>query len=179
MQVWENLKNYFYRRFLRNKTAYAAISRVPTNYDRARNIGIIIDAGDENHRAAVIKYAEALRKDGKNVDIRGFANVATPVDNFPFKTWNTKQLSWSGQLSEEAGGQFWNTQYDYLLNLNPTPCQALETVAALSRAHLRVGAYHAELTDFYDVMVDLNGGNDVQNLIGQIDFYIKKINKNA
>ena len=177
MKIWENIKKYFYHRFLKNKTAYAAISRIPTNYSRARSIAIIIDAGDENNRAAAIKYAEALRKDGKNVDIRGFANVTAPVDNYPFKTWNAKQLSWSGQLSEEAGGQFWNTQYDYLLNLNPKPCPPLETVAALSRAHLRVGAYHENLTDFYDVMVDLNGSNDVAYLIGQVDFYIKRINK--
>ncbi len=177
MQVWENIKTYFYNRFLKSKTAYAAIMRVPTNYERARNIGIIVDATDENRRAAAIKYAEALRKDGKNVDIRGFANVTTPVDNYPFKTWNAKQLAWSGQLSEEAGGQFWNTQYDYLINLNPMPCQPLETVAALSRAHLRVGAYHSDLVDFYDVMVDLNGSNDMQHFIGQVDFYIKRINK--
>lgn len=177
MKIWQKIKSYFYHRFLRNKTAFAAINRLPTNYERARNIAIILEATDENYRAAAIKYAEALRKDGKNVDIRGFANTAVPVENYPFKTWNSKQLAWSGQLSEEAAGQFWNTQYDYLINLNPFPCVPLETVAALSRAHLRVGAYHEESTDFYDVMVDINGSRDIQQLIGQVDFYIKKINK--
>ena len=70
----------------------------------------------------------------------------------------------------------WNTQYDFLIHLNNTSSAQLAGLAAISRAHLRIGAYHADSVDSYDLMIDTGGSSDVNHLIGQIDFYMKRVN---
>jgi hypothetical protein len=177
MSIFSFIKTYFYRSFINAKMASGAIVRQPSNFERARMIGILVEATSETNRAAAMNYAEALRKGGKTVDIRGFVSSADPVDNYPFKTWNKKNLTWAGYLTEEAAGQFWNTQYDILINLYTEPCAALEGVSALSRAHFRVGAFHEGKTDYYDLMIDIGSSTDLKSLIGQVDFYMKQVNK--
>jgi hypothetical protein len=174
--VFDAIKKYFFDRFVKSRLSYSAIVRSPANFQQARTIGILVDAGSEANRAAAVQYAEQLRKNGKQVDVRGYVNSSDAVENYPFKTWNRKNLSWSGQLPDEVAGQFWNTQYDILINLCTQSCQPLAAVSMLSRAQFRVAAYQPEMEDAADLLIDLNGNTDIKYLIGQIDFYMKKIN---
>jgi hypothetical protein len=174
--MFSTIKKYFFDRSVKNRLSYSAIVRNPSNFEQARTIGILVDATSEANRAAAVQYAEQLRKNGKQIDVRGFVNAPDPVENFPFKTWNSKSLAWSGQLSDEAAGQFWNTQYDILINLCTQPCAPLTAVSTLSRAHFRVAAFLEDTENAADLMIDLNGNTDIKYFIGQIDFYMKKIN---
>jgi hypothetical protein len=174
--MFTTIKKYFFDRFVNSRLSSGAIVRRPSNFEQARTIGILVDAASETSRAAAVQYGEQLRKNGKQVDIRGYVNTADIVENYPFKTWNKKNLAWSGQLSDEVAGQFWNTQYDILINLYTQPCAPLAAVSLLSRAQFRVAVYQADTTDSADLLIDLNGNTDIKYLIGQIDFYMKKIN---
>ena len=128
------IKKYFFDRFVKNHLSFSAIVRRPANFEQARTIGILVDATSETHRAAAVQYAEQLRKNGKQIDLRGYVNTADLVDNYPFKTWNKKNLSWSGQLqwgSAASGETVYRPLPDWEGTSQTPPFRVIFAVAAI------------------------------------------------
>ena len=151
------------------------------DFDQTKSIGILFDATENNSREEVMKYAELLSKNGKQVKLLGFINSKLNEASFPFKFFTKHNLSWSMIPKGKEIDQFIKKDFDVLINLY-LPNQKLglenlpiEYISTFSKAHLRVGPF-SENNDCYDLIIDTPKETDLQHLIKQVDFFLNRIN---
>jgi len=74
MKLWEDIRNYFYRKAVERKLEGQNTKRVLTNLDDAETVGILYDSTNPDNDIIITRFAEQLRNDGKTVEILGFIN---------------------------------------------------------------------------------------------------------
>lgn len=171
------LRLHYYR--LNSKMKRSAVERYSMSFDKAKSIGILYDATQPDNEAIVKKYRKNLQQSGKKVEM--LAYVHEPQDatdeSHQVHYLHRKQLTWSLEPKGSIVEQFINTPFDILLGLHIESSQPLEYIAALSKAHLRVGQYRDSREYCYDLIIDTPQNDNLQNFIGQVDYYIKNLNK--
>jgi Family of unknown function (DUF6913) len=145
-------------------------------YDSAQTIGVLFDATELGHREVVIQFSKELKAKNKKVKLLGFFNNKQEVSNFPFRAFNKNDIDWLLRPKGEVVEKFINTTFDLLIGIYEGNNLPLEYIAALSKAHLRVGPY-TDNTYCYDLMIDTDK-RDLKNYIKQVEFYLKKMNSN-
>ena len=168
---WQTqVREYFLQKMIRK----IDLRRHTVTYDSAQSIGILFDATELNHRETVIQFLKDLKSRNKKVKLLGFFNNKQEVSNFPFKAFNKNDTDWLMRPKGEAVENFMATTFDLLIGIYEGNNLPLEYIAALSKAHLRVGPY-TDNTYCYDLMIDTNK-RDLKNYIKQVEFYLKKMN---
>lgn len=175
--MFDNLRKGFHKRLLTKKLRTVSVERRPGDFESALNIGILFDIAPAGSVDLVRDYAENLKKQGKKVEILGYIDDAGRHNDFPFKHFNRKDLDFFFRPTSSLVQQFANTQFDILICLFTEEVLPLEYVAAISRAHIRVGQYSNEKTYCFDLMIDTANSKDMKNLVGQMDYFLKIINK--
>lgn len=174
--------SYFKRQYTRlqdylleRKIGQSAVTRYPGDFRSAKRIGILFNATDPVQRKIVVKYAEELRK-SKQVQLLAFLNAKKVNPNFPFNHFTQKQLNVLRQPNGAIVKDFIFEPFDILINLFFDEEPALEYIAALSNAHLRVGPY-TQRTYCYDLMIDTANRQDLNEFIKQVELLLNKVNK--
>lgn len=143
-------------------------------FDKAHQIGILFDGTDLNNREVVLRFAKELRSAGKAVKLLGYLNNRTESESFPFKVFNNRNIDWLMRPTGDSVADFLDHTFDILLNLSMEENPALEYIAALSKAHYRVGAF-SKSTHCYELMIDLPASQQLPDLIKQIEFFLQKM----
>lgn len=171
------LRLHYYR--LHSKIKRHAVERYSMSFDQAKRIGILYDASQPDHEAIVKKYRQTLQKSGKKVEMLAYMQEPQEAieETHQVHYLHRKQLTWSLEPKGSSVETFINTPFDILLGLHIGDSQPLEYIAALSKAHLRVGQYRDGREFCYDLIIDTPPNDSLQNFIGQVDYYIRNLNK--
>ena len=173
IRTWHHqVREYFLQKMLKK----IELRRQPVTYNSAQTIGILFDATELDDREQVIEFSKSLQAKDKKVKLLGFFNSKQLVDNFPFSGFNKSDVDWLMRPKGEAVKNFMDTTFDMLIGIYKGSNLPLEYIAALSKAHLRVGPY-TDNTYCYDLMIDA-GKNNLENFIEQMEFYLKRLNSN-
>lgn len=176
MGIFKSIQNYFYNSSL-NKHLKKKVEQSPTNFKLAKSIGILFDASDVDQQKIVLEYADTLRHKGKQVRLLGFFDDKNPREDVAFHHFNKKDINWYMLPKGTEVTNFLESNFDILLNLTLYHHKSFEYLTAAAKANLRVGPYGKDKTHCYDLMIDANQNNSLNNFIGQVDYFLKIVNK--
>lgn len=148
--------------------------RSPKNYSQSKTIGLLIKHIPGTELRPIKAYIDRLEKAGKSVKILVFIDTKEPFESFQYKSFSRTELNWLRIPSGKKVEDFINQSFDVMVSLCKEPCIPIEYIAALSKAHLRVGPL-INKTYCYDIMIDAHEKNQ-GGLIKEIDHYLNRIN---
>lgn len=175
MKLWDNFRNYFYKRALAERLQNLKIKRVITNLKDARSIGIVYDSTNPQNDSVIKQFAENLRQQGKTIDVLGFVNDKQTEQKSDIIVFNKKGLSWAMVPQDEKVEKFAAKNFDLLIAAFTEENLPLEYVARISGAKWKVGTYHADKTDFYDIMINLGARNELPYFLEQTTHFLNEI----
>ena len=175
IRLWENFRNYFYKKSLLKRIQQVKAERTITNLSNAKSIGIVYDSSNSDNDNIIIKFAENLRNQGKTVDILAFANDTKTEHKADVFVFNKKSLNWMLIPKNEQVGKFAEKNFDLLLAAFTEENLPLEYVAAISLAKWRLGTYAKDKTDFYDMMISLGGRNELSYFLEQTTHFLNQV----
>ena len=177
MQWLDNLKQRIGRWYLMRSQA-PRVNRHSSPYSQIHHIGILYEANRDDMEA-VKKYANKLRAEGKKVFELGFYDQKelTFDHNFTLNSefLHRQHIKWNGLPSKDAVIGFKSEPFDLLLNLYTSDCLPLFYVSFQSKAKFRLGKFEKINIEFFDMMLDVGPNPSLEELIKQIDYYIKKL----
>ncbi len=169
----KNIRLQLHHYFLQKKLKSLRRETRSVNWEDANTIGILFNATELNDRRTVLRYKEKLKNEGKQVKLLGYFNSEQSDPNFTFRHFNRKQIDWALRPSSPQIDEFMGFQFDLLLNLESRTRLHSEYIAALSKAHLKVGPVSRN-TECYDLMIDASDHMNIDSFIKQIEALLKK-----
>jgi hypothetical protein len=175
MKLWKDFRNYFYKKSLSRKLQVTKEERVITNLENAQSIAIIYDSSNADNDITMTKFAENLRKQGKSVELLGLINDEITEHKGDVLIINKRKVDWMKIPTDEKVEQFTAKKFDLLLASFTQPNDTLEYIAAVSKAKWKVGAYAADKTHLYDLMINLSGKNDLPYFLEQTTHFLNQV----
>lgn len=175
MKIWDDIRNYFYRKTLSDKLAGLKAKRQITNLADARTIGIIYDSTNPDNDIIITRFAENLRKQGKQVEILGFVDDKKIDHKADIQVFNNTKLSWTRVPNDTRVDAFNAKDFDLLLACFTGTNFPLEYVVATSNAKWRVGPYAEGKTAYYEMMINLGGKTELAYLLEQMVNFLNNI----
>jgi len=145
-----------------------------TAFKHIKSVGVLFDASNLKEREEALRFVKELKDSGKKVRVMAFLNEKEKIDNLPFVHFSQKEVDFFYRPKSTETQEFISKDFDVLLNLSPTNNIHLEYIAALSRAHYRVGAATTKMY-CYELMIDSQPSTSVKNYIKQISFFLNKM----
>ncbi len=175
MQLWDDIRNYFYRKNIEKKLEGLKPERILTNLHDAKTIGIVYNSTNPDNDIIITKFTEHLRTEGKTVDILGFVDDKKIDHKADVLIFNTKNLSWNRTPDDERVEKFAAKNFDLLFAAFTEENFPLEYVARTSKAKWRLGIFDEKKTDYYDMMINMSGKSDLQHFLNQSTHFLNKI----
>ncbi len=170
-------RHLFYRTLIKHYNTLATVENNPKiSPNEANTVALIFDATTLENRKAIEDFSEKLQKEGKKVTILGFFNEKTQLNDWTFRVFNKKDVSWKGIPKGNEVKRFLEEKFDLLYHCSLSESLPLEWIAALAKARFKIGpAIHDWL--YYDVIV---GGKfeNLNHFIKQAAFHAAKITTN-
>ncbi len=151
------------------------------SFDTCKTIGILFDATSSEDYEIVKRYVLYLREFRKKVKVIGFYNMKQmppmTYSKLEYDFISQKELDWMGKPSGIVMQNFFDEEYDLLIDLNVHDHFPLKYICALSNAKFKVGKYNEADTEMYDMMIDADNTKTVKYFLRQIDIYVTMMNK--
>ena len=164
----------FHHRFLKKQLPAHPVRRSSVFIENARSIGLLFDATDPADRQLVLRFAEKLKSQGKQVRMLGFFDAKLTNSDFPFQHFDKKQLDWAYRPKSAEVLDFPGQSFDLLINLSQRAVLPLNYLAALSKARFRIGPY-THNTACYDLMIEHDEKKGLETFLSQVLHYLKKM----
>jgi len=177
MRILKNWQDQLRVYFLQKMMLKLEHRRHPIPFEAAHSVGVLFDATEPDHRNQILPFIDALKKKGKQVSPIAFFNNKQDTSAFSFKGFNKNSIDWLGRPKKNILEQYSDKPFDTLICIYQGECLPIEYVAALSRAHFRVGPY-TNNTYCYDLIIDTTKNSSITHFLKEVDFYLHKINKN-
>ena len=173
LKTWQiQLREYFLQKALSKLDS----QRHPVPFEATQSVGVLFNATEQRQREQVTPFIDRLKKLGKKVTPISFFDSKQDVSSFSFKGFNKKDIDWFGRPKKEVLEKYADKQFDILICIYQGECLPIEYIAALSKAHFRVGPF-TENTYCYDLIIDTTKNNSVPHYLKEVEFYLHKINK--
>lgn len=173
MAFIDNLKEKMYQRQV--KRLAGSKQHISCNFQDAKSIGIIFNAGNEKEREIVLNYKKRLQRDyRKKVRLLAFKDVKELSQEEAFPCFCNKDIGWHQAPKREDILDFIEEPFDLLLALHMDDCPPLEFIAATSAAKFRIGHYREEKADYYDLLL-YGKAKSLRAFIDQTESYLEKI----
>lgn len=173
MSLIADLREGLYQRKLK-QCAKTTKKRSATDFDSARNIGLLFDATKEEDVRFVLSYKRELQSQRKRVSLMGFVDSKEPVEDEKYACFCRKDLGLSKTPKKQEVLDFISEPFDLLIALHTHSSQPLEYLSAASSARFRVGYYQENKEDLYDFMV-YGKTKSLRAFIKQMETYLNKI----
>ncbi len=173
MRILENWQSQMRTHFLQRMLRQLDVRRKPISFADAQSVCILFDATNPKVRDQVLPFINQIKETKPRVTSVGYFDYKQDVSGFSFKAINKNDLDWLGRPKTNVIDTYANNTFDFLICIYDESCLPLEYLAALSRAHFRVGPY-TENTYCYDLMID-NQGKGIKHYLKEVDFYLNKI----
>ncbi|MEZ4987754.1 MAG: hypothetical protein R2795_22450 [Saprospiraceae bacterium] len=172
MGVIDRIRAYFYHKSLPTKSVRHSAKPV-ANMEQAKSISFLFDATDVDHRNMVLRYADTLKKKGKNIHLLGFIPVVDKEATFPFTFFTQKEIDWAMRPKGESVQQFTQQGVDVLVNLFPVSTPTLEAICLQTPANLKIGPVSIH-PDACDLMVEMPAKAHPAQILQQIEKVLEK-----
>ncbi|MFZ1749373.1 MAG: hypothetical protein WAU01_04255 [Saprospiraceae bacterium] len=162
----EQIKRWFFYKEFNKKDGSPD---TPGGVNLQQSIGILFDGTDEENRKIVYKFKDNLNPKGiKEIKSLTFLNNALPLDNVDYAAYNHKTIKWYGTPYGDKIDEFINTKFDILIVLCQHMLPHFEYIIAHSHAQFTVGPLMDHAEKYFDLTVDTQQSNDIQNIIHKI-----------
>ncbi len=178
MRKLKNWQKQVRDRFLLKSLRKQHPQRHPKPFESAKSVGILFDATEQANRDIIQSFVEKIKKEGKEVMSIGYFANKQDVSSFSFKGFNKNDIDFLGRPKRNILEQYAAKPFDVLICCYEHPCAPIEYIAALSKAHLRVGPY-TENINCYDLFIDTTKNKSIQDFLKEVDFYLHRINQEA
>lgn len=175
MKLWDDIRNYFYQKNIEGKLRGANTKRHLTNLRNAKTIGIVYDSTNPDNDIIITKFAEHLRNEGKTVEILAFINDKKIDHKADIEVFNTNNINWNLTPADERVEKFAAKNFDLFLACFLEQNFPLEYVARVSAAKWRIGHFDETKTDYYEMMINTGGKNDLQYFLNQTTHFLNEI----
>lgn len=180
MSLIDDLKQKAGKYFLRKKKA---VERTVTtrNFELSRSIGLLFKADSESDFILVKQYRKHLQSEYgiKKVEALGWVNAKEMPDytvtQRGFTFLNPEQTNWYYQPEGEDYEAFIKTPFDILIDLSFEEVVTLRFALKQSNALMKVGRYHDEDYDQYDMTLNLPENTLLDEYLKQTDKYLNLI----
>jgi hypothetical protein len=174
--------------FLRKGISSVNRSKKLININSAVSIGLLFELTEESVYYSIQKYFQQFQEKKVKVKALGFAsnklvtNHFLPVLSFDF--FNGKQLNWLNIPKVQCVQDFIDTDFDICINIASENVFPLKYISGMSRARLKVGAYHGEMPGkqykeqslIYDIMLLAEDNHDQIIFLENIHEYLNLLN---
>ncbi len=173
MSFFNRIKKNIQRKTISKRLEQETREKNAMSFQRAKKVGLIFDATELDRREVALKYVESLRDQKKLVWKLGFFQNQQDKEDFSFKYFTQKDINWKGTPQKEDINQFLDHQFDLFINLSPVTNLYTEVIAALSKAHLKLGPV-CDNHNCYDLMIDSK--DTMEDFITQMELLLQKTN---
>lgn len=174
MSWWENLRLRFYRSALQQRLRARRVQPRSMPFGRVKRVSLLFDATELATRETVQRYADQLRKRGKEVKLLGFLRGQNAQPDLGFANFGSKDLDWRYLPKLPLVEDYLAKSFDLLINLDLEHHRALEYVAALADVPFRVGSANGP-TDHYELMIEAPE-RALPAFWKQVDHYLQQMN---
>lgn len=149
--------------------------RASPSYSKIEQIGVIyMTEGPEKHQ--IIKsFVRELENSGKKVEVLSYLPAGKHNHEFLYDIFTPDEISFWGSFKSASVNKFIGHKYDYIINLDLKPTILIEHILAKCQAKCRVGAYHNSNSRLFEMMINLDKDDSIDNLSKQILHYIKQL----
>lgn len=176
MAILENIKEKAYHFFLQQKLKkFGTHRRAPVGYEKTRQIGILFDATNMEEKESVTRFANILREERKKVMLLAYIDDTQDHSNFYFKYFNKKEITWYNHPKGPHVEYFLRQDFDYLINAHMGYHPALECIATISKARIKLCAAHLANARMYDIMIE-TAADDIDSYLKQAHYMMKLAN---
>ncbi len=151
--------------------------RLPVSYVNSSKIGILFNAGEQGSLKTVQQFEKALQQKNKSVKVLAYCLDKIQQENYPYPAFGKKEVSVVFRPKGDKVDQFIQTPFDILFNLHLEKNLMLRYISACSAAHLRVGPA-IETPLYYDLMIEMKKGKDLNYFIAQAEKILQNVNTN-
>jgi len=174
MSIGKKWLDRLHFRALRKQLSQQSFKRSPVEYQKAKKIGVLVNAAEAKNIEIVKKFVETQSKNKRNVKVLAYFNDKEEHPNFPYSYFGKKDVNLISKPSGQTVDQFINQPFDILFNLCQEENLMLNYIAALSKAHMRVGPFQ-ENVDHYDLIIDTPPGKGINYFIQQAEQILENI----
>jgi len=170
----------WWRSFNRDKDLIVRNKSV-INYEDAKSISLVYNATSEQEHLDVLSFGRSLQQQGKlvraiaYVGYRHLPHYCNPTLSWDFFT--LKEVNWFKRPDSIHIREFLKVETDIMIYLDQDGLLPLEYIAGVARSKYKTGPYNEKFKDIFDLMIDIKEKVNVNDLIRQIVFYLKMINK--
>ena len=166
------IQKFLNKRKLKNQAK--PLKRQALSLEASKWIGILFDATSIEHIEATQKYAEELRKAGKQVRLLAYVDDKSKDISLPFPFFSKADVNMLHIPKGQVVNNFVTQTFDVLFVLHPKSTTLFEYISTLIDARLKVGPF-TRTKDAFDFMVDVNSRSALHYFINQVEFFLGKL----
>lgn len=169
--IRDGLLNFKTRKLLEKNN----IPRQTIEYKKAWEVGILYSVEGLDKHETIKDFVKLLEKDIKKVEVLTFLGKDKENLEFRYNFFTVSDFSFWGEPISDSIKKFAEKKFDFLLYLDLEPNLYMENILARSLASCRIGNFHNNKQDFFELMVNVNENDKIRHLINQVYHYIKII----
>lgn len=153
------------------------------NFDQATSVGIIYKEKNESFYILVKQYVKHLKAEHGIREVLALAYVDDKqipfwqVQKLEFEYFSKSDLDWRLKPTSREVDRFLGKDFDILLDFTLDVVPSLQYVLANSQSQFKVGAWHPQKKDLFDMMVDLNNQNTFDQYLKKLNHFLTILNK--
>lgn len=165
MNYWYRLMRFFFYSAVKNHPS-AKYKHQLLSFASAKSIGIVYDGTSAEDVSSVEKFVEGLRQ--KSIQVETLTYLPKEKNAIPKpNTFSGKEVGISYKPAGEIVEQFCSKKLDVLFALFQHENLPLEFVVLTSQAKCRVGLYHPEKTNCFELMIKPSDKNSIEENLNQ------------
>lgn len=179
----QSIKHSHSLKVFRKRARRVAFPHQFVSFSRAKTLGFIINISliSMDELMFFIQHLEELEKEGKKILVveLNFLRNAEPMFNAAQKSifLNSNNINWLRFPTVSILKQINAAKIDILYNLDTSEQMTSRFICGLSNAKMRVGVHESEYEEFYELMLQLETGASLQQVLETSDAFTKKLEK--
>jgi hypothetical protein len=176
VDILRQIRLFFWERRFSHEQAGVVRMKQMTGIDEATSIGILFDASQQADYDRVCEFIKNLQDRNKTVRAIGFVNAkAIPhycIPKLSFDFFTLRDINWYYKPTKQFVSDFLNHGFNLCINLDLHDNLSLQYISGLSRAGLKVGVQGEKNTRYYDLLIQMDDRDDLEDFITQIVHYL-------
>ncbi len=179
VKIFSKIRASYGEKYLAKKGKTLVRQKQAHNFDSARNIGILFDAGVPNDLHQVKEFIKFLSSQNISCSALGFQDEEIISSDLLFlgniNVFCQKDLDFFFRPNQEDALSFMSKKFDMLIDLSLAGHYPLRYICSLSPAVFKAGKY-TDGDKNLDFMIDIHSRPSLEFLIEQIKNYVSILN---
>jgi hypothetical protein len=179
VKLFSKIRSSFGEKNLTNKIKSLVRSKKTHNFDTAKKIGILFDAGNQDDFRHVKEFNKFLSGLHIECSILGYLNSEEIRSDLLYRDniniFCNKDLDYLFRPSHPDALSFLSKKFDMLIDLSLTDYYPIRFIYSLSLADFKVGRFTKDKSEL-DLMIDIHSQPNIEFLIEQIKIYVSILN---